>query len=104
MKNTKNILRNIGFGIKVSYEASPFYFALKCIILLVNTLVPLISLGIWRNIINSIADSIFFDEIVIWVSIYLCLQMQACIYTFNSKCVCAYACVYVYGYEYAVCL
>lgn len=75
MKSINNIFRNIGFGIKVSYKASPFYFTIKCLILLINTITPLISLAIWRNIINIIASTMLAGKIVIFLAIYFCLKL-----------------------------
>lgn len=75
MSNTRKILTNICFGIKVSYEASPLYFLLKCIVIFANTIVPLVSLLIWRSMINSLVKTSKLEEIGLLLGIYIGLQM-----------------------------
>ncbi len=70
------IVKNVWFGIKTSYLASKKYFLLKCLILFSTTVIPLISLQLWRDILNGIvrinvAKDIIIQSLIIYLSLKL---------------------------------
>ncbi len=72
----RGIIGNLWFGFKTSFFASKFYFSMKLLILLSTTVIPLINIGLWREILNGIANvprnfqAVFFN-----LAIYLILQL-----------------------------
>lgn len=52
----KTTMGNVVFSLKVSFLASKKYFLLKCLILLSNTAIPVVSIWIWKNILNGVMD------------------------------------------------
>ncbi|MBQ7338721.1 MAG: ABC transporter ATP-binding protein [Clostridia bacterium] len=70
------MLKNVWFGIKTSYHASKFYFAMKMIILLSTTLIPLWNIRLWREILNGIVTPEYEKQALYWhLSLYLVLLM-----------------------------
>lgn len=61
MKNrgTYGIVKNIWFGLQTCFRASKKYFILKCVVLLSTTLLPLINIWLWKEILNfcMVADA-----------------------------------------------
>lgn len=71
-----SVSRNIWFGIKTSFFASSKYFLLKCLILLSTTFIPLISIWLWKEILNGIVHADTARETVIqYLIIYLLLKL-----------------------------
>ena len=64
------LFKNVGFGIKLCFHASRFYFVLKLVVLLFSTAIPLLNLWLWKEVLNGIAD--FKDE---YKSVFLCLAV-----------------------------
>ena len=75
-KSFLNILSNIALGIKVAYESSHLYFILKCLILLFNSVIPIISIYLWRVIINEVAGNRNARLIITLLSIYLIIKVM----------------------------
>ena len=48
------LVQNVWFGIKTSYRASKFYFAMKLLILLSTTAIPIVNIRLWREVLNGI--------------------------------------------------
>ena len=69
-----NISSNIWFGIKTSFLASKRYFVLKLIILLSTTLIPLLNILLWKEILNGIVNAAK-DIVLTCLAIYLTLKM-----------------------------
>lgn len=70
------LFKNVWFGIKTCYLASKFYFSMKLIILMFTTLIPLVNLWLWKEVLNGIVDFQNSKQIVIaCLLIYLALQL-----------------------------
>ncbi len=50
------ILKNVWFGITTCFKASKFYFSMKLVILMFTTLIPLVNLWLWKEVLNGITD------------------------------------------------
>ena len=71
-----SISRNVWFGIKTSYLASRKYFSLKCLILLSTTVIPLISIWLWKEILNGIVNTeTTIGIVILCLAIYLSLKL-----------------------------
>ncbi len=71
-----SISKNVWFGIKTSFMASRKYFLLKCLILLSTTLIPLVSIWLWKEILNDIVDmSTAKTTVIFCLAIYLFLKL-----------------------------
>ena len=70
------LFKNVCFGIKTCYSASKFYFSMKLIILMFTTVIPIINLWLWKEVLNGIVD---FDSskqtVIVCLIIYLGLQL-----------------------------
>ena len=70
------LFKNVWFGIKTCYLASKFYFSMKLIILMFTTLIPLVNLWLWKEVLNGIVD--FGNRkqtVLVCLVIYLALQL-----------------------------
>ncbi len=68
--------KNLWFGIKTSFLASSKYFVFKCISLLSTTVIPIITIWLWKNILNLIVYEKGLRYLVlVYLSIYLGLQL-----------------------------
>lgn len=77
-KNIINIFGSIWFGIKTSFLASKFYFALKLIVLLSTTVIPLVNIRLWREVLNGISSySGSGERVIVCLAVYIALQMLA---------------------------
>lgn len=71
-----NTTKNVLFGIKTSFLASHKYFSLKCLILLSTTFIPLVSIWLWKEILNGIVNINTAKDTIIWfLVIYLLLKL-----------------------------
>ncbi len=50
------LVKNVWFGIKSSFLASGFYFSMKVLIVIANTLIPLFSIWLWKEVLNGIVE------------------------------------------------
>lgn len=50
------LLRNIWFGIRTSFLASKFYFSMKLLILFSTTVIPVVNIWLWKEVLNGIVD------------------------------------------------
>lgn len=50
------LLRNIWFGIRTSFLASKFYFSMKLLILFSTTVIPIVNIWLWKEVLNGIVD------------------------------------------------
>jgi len=70
------LFKNVWFGIKTCFLASKFYFSMKLVILMFTTLIPLVNLWLWKEVLNGIVD---FDSskqtVLVCLVIYLALQL-----------------------------
>ena len=70
------ISKNVFFGIKTSFLASKRYFYLKCLILLSTTLIPLINIWLWKEILNGIVHvKTAVESVIPCLVIYLLLNL-----------------------------
>lgn len=69
------LFKNVWFGIKTCFLASKFYFSMKLIILMFTTLIPLVNLWLWKEVLNGIVD---FENskqtVIVCLVIYIALQ------------------------------
>lgn len=71
------LFKNVWFGIKTCFLASKFYFSMKLIILMFTTLIPLVNLWLWKEVLNGIMDFGNRKQIVlVCLVIYLALQLS----------------------------
>ncbi len=67
---------NVWFGIKTCFLASKFYFSMKLVILMFTTLIPLVNLWLWKEVLNGIVD---FENssrtVIVCLVIYLALLL-----------------------------
>ena len=72
------LLENVFFGIKTSYSASKVYFSLKLVILLSTTMIPLVNIWLWKEVLNGIVEYEKSDNTVIfYLTMYLFLKLIA---------------------------
>ena len=70
------LFKNVWFGIKTCFLASKFYFSMKLIILMFTTLIPLVNLWLWKEVLNGIVDfGNSKQTIIVCLVIYLALQL-----------------------------
>ena len=70
------LFKNVWFGIKTCFLASKFYFSMKFVILMFTTLIPLVNLWLWKEVLNGIVD--FGNRkqtVLVCLVIYLALQL-----------------------------
>lgn len=70
------LFKNVWFGIKTCFLASKFYFSMKLVILMFTTLIPLVNLWLWKEVLNGIVD--FGNSkktVIVCLTIYLALQL-----------------------------
>lgn len=69
------LIGNVWFGIKTSFLASKFYFSMKMLVLFSTTVIPLVNIWLWKEVLNGIVDyqNNNRKNIVICLSIYLSL-------------------------------
>ncbi len=70
------LFKNVWFGIKACFLASKFYFSMKLVILMFTTLIPLVNLWLWKEVLNGIVD--FGNRkqtVLVCLVIYLALQL-----------------------------
>ena len=71
-----SISKNVWFGIKTSFVASRRYFLLKCLILLSTTIIPLVSIWLWKEILNCIVNiSTEKNTVIFCLAFYLFLKL-----------------------------
>lgn len=71
------LVKNVWFGIKTSFLASRFYFSMKILLLFFATVVPLVNIWLWKEVLNGIVHyKIDGQIIIICLSIYLVLQLM----------------------------
>lgn len=72
------LFKNVWFGIKTCFLASKFYFSMKLIILMFTTLIPLVNLWLWKEVLNGIVDfGNSKQTVIVCLVIYLALQLAA---------------------------
>lgn len=70
------LFKNVWFGIKTCFLASKFYFSMKLIILMFTTLIPLVNLWLWKEVLNGIVDfGNSKQTVIVCLVIYLALQL-----------------------------
>lgn len=69
------LFKNVWFGIKTCFLASKFYFSMKLIILMFTTLIPLVNLWLWKEVLNGIVDfGNSKQTVIVCLVIYIALQ------------------------------
>lgn len=70
------LFKNVWFGIKTCFLASKFYFSMKLIIMMFTTLIPLVNLWLWKEVLNGIVDfGNSKQTVIVCLVIYLALQL-----------------------------
>jgi len=70
------LFKNVWFGIKTCYLASKFYFSMKLIILMFTTLIPLVNLWLWKEVLNGIVDfGNSKQTVIVCLVMYLALKL-----------------------------
>ena len=70
------LFKNVWFGIKTCFLASKFYFSMKLVILMFTTLIPLVDLWLWKEVLNGIVDfGNSKQTVIVCLVIYLALQL-----------------------------
>ena len=70
------LFKNVWFGIKTCFLASKFYFSMKLVILMFTTLIPLVNLWLWKEVLNGIVDfGNSKQTVIVCLVIYLALQL-----------------------------
>ena len=68
------ILKNVWFGITTCFKASNFYFSMKFVILMFTTLIPLVNLWLWKEVLNGITDFENHENtVIVYLIMYLVL-------------------------------
>lgn len=68
------ILKNVWFGITTCFKASKFYFSMKLVILMFTTLIPLVNLWLWKEVLNGITDFENHENtVIVYLIMYLVL-------------------------------
>lgn len=72
------LIQNVWFGIKTSYRASKFYFAMKLLILLSTTAIPIVNIWLWKEVLNGVVvGSERAKAVLICLGGYLLLKLMA---------------------------
>ena len=67
-------LKNVWFGITTCFKASNFYFSMKLVILMFTTLIPLVTLWLWKEVLNGITDFENHENtVIVYLIMYLVL-------------------------------
>ena len=70
------LFKNVWFGTKTCFLASKFYFSMKLIILMFTTLIPLVNLWLWKEVLNGIVDfGNSKQTVIVCLVIYIALQL-----------------------------
>ena len=68
------ILKNVWFGITTCFKASKFYFSMKFVILMFTTLIPLVNLWLWKEVLNGITNFENHENtVIVYLIMYLVL-------------------------------
>ena len=70
------LFKNIWFGIETSFLASKFYFSMKLLILLSTTVIPLVNIWLWKEVLNGIVANEI-QPVFIILGVYLSLKLIA---------------------------
>ena len=70
------LFKNVWFGIKTCFLASKIYFSMKLVILMFTTLIPLVNLWLWKEVLNGIVNfGNSKQTVIVCLVIYLALQL-----------------------------
>lgn len=50
------LFKNVWFGIKTNFLASKFYFGMKMVVMLSTTVIPLVNIRLWKEVLNGIVQ------------------------------------------------
>lgn len=68
--------QNVWFGIKTCFHASKFYFCMKLVVMLSTTVIPLVNIRLWKEVLNGI---VHYDTqaqtVLVCLCIYLALEL-----------------------------
>lgn len=81
-RSSSGIIGNVWFGLKTCFLASRFYFSVKIILTLMSTFIPLVSIYLWKIILNNLVSPARNNEqILICLCIYLLLKLVSFLQT-----------------------
>ena len=70
------LFKNVWFGIKTCFLASRFYFSMKLVILMFTTLIPLVNLWLWKEVLNGIMNfETDGQTVIVCLGLYLALLL-----------------------------
>lgn len=70
------LFQNVWFGIETSFLASKFYFSMKLLVLFSTTIIPLINIWLWKEVLNGIVNyETNSSLVIICLAVYLTLQL-----------------------------
>lgn len=70
------LFKNVWFGIKTCFLASRFYFSMKLVILMFTTLIPLVNLWLWKEVLNGIVNfETDGQTVIVCLGLYLALLL-----------------------------
>lgn len=74
MRKLREMTKNIWFGVKTCFLASKLYFFLKCLVLLSTTVIPLMNIWLWKEVLNGIMIRAF-ETVLCCLVEYLALKL-----------------------------
>ena len=70
------LFQNVWFGIKTCFHASKFYFCMKLVVMLSTTVIPLVNIWLWKEVLNGIAHyDTHGQTVLVCLCIYLALEL-----------------------------
>lgn len=75
MNVLKGCMRNIIFSFQSSFLASKKYFTIKCVISFITIIIPLVTMMLWRNILNSISYDVPIKTLTYYTAAYLVFEL-----------------------------
>ena len=73
----RDLFKNIRFAVNMCYRASKKYFVLKCLISVCTTFIPIITVLLWKEILNGIATDITANRhtVITCLAVYAALTL-----------------------------
>ena len=72
------LFKNVWFGIKTNFLASKFYFGMKMVVMLSTTVIPLVNIRLWKEVLNGIVQyETQGQTVIVCLCVYLALKLAA---------------------------
>lgn len=75
MNRIKSIISSIKLSLNISWNSSKQIFIFRSILVLIESVLPIIIYYIWSQILNSVVDSIVFNKVILLLLIYCSLLL-----------------------------